>query len=182
VKGRGAASKRNHEADQSPAEQDGTVTDVPPALQFQDTFRLSADGLAKVLGELEARIMRAIWTLADAASAREVHEVVAREHDVQLLTVITVLNNLVQKGLLERAKQDALLHYRARCSETEFLERASRRVVEGVLALGPELVAASFVDVLAKRNPDQLAALEKLIHQRLQEQAEQTQNGKPDTP
>lgn len=142
-------------------------TDVP---KLHDTVRLGADGLAKVLGDLEARVMRAVWDLGRAASARQVHARVAEEHDVQVLTVITVLNKLVAKGLLARAKQDNLLHYEPRWSEHEFMAHASRRVVEGVLSFGPDVVAASFVDVLAERDPERLAELGRLIRRRLREQ------------
>ena len=77
-----------------------------PSMRLQDTVRLSADGIAKVLGDLEARLMRVVWDLGQPAPARAIHEVVLEEHEVASLTVITVLNKLVSKGLLRRAKRD----------------------------------------------------------------------------
>ena len=135
--------------------------------RIQDNFRLSADGLAKVLGDLEARIMRIVWDLDEPTPARGVHDVVVEAHDVAPLTVITVLNKLVDKGLLRRAKRDDLLHYEARWTEEEFMAHASRRVVEEVLSFEPDVVAASFVDVLAERDPERLAELGRLIRRRL---------------
>ena len=140
------------------------------APRLQDTIRLSADGLAKVLGDLEARVMRAIWKVGRPLPARELHARIARSHDVAPLTVITVLNRLVEKGLLSREKRDDIFHYEARWSEDEFMAHASRRVVEGVLSFGPDVVAASFVDVLAERDPERLAELGRLIRRRLREQ------------
>lgn len=143
-----------------------------PALRLQDTVRLSADGVAKVLGDLEARVLEAVWDLGRPVPARVVHARVARRHPVALLTVVTVLNKLVAKGLLLRAKRDDLLHYEARLSREEFLARMSRRVVEGILSFQPDAVAASMVDVLAERNPEQLADLARLIRRKLREQGE----------
>ena len=140
-----------------------------PHPRLQDTVRLSASGLAKVLGDLETRVLRAVWSFGRPVPARPVHERVARRHDVALLTVVTVLNKLVQKGLLRRAKTDDLLHYEARMTEEEFMTHASRRVVEGILNLGPEAVTSSFVDVLAERDPEQLEELAKLVRRRLRE-------------
>ena len=140
------------------------------APRLQDTVRLSAEGLAKVLGDLEARIMQVVWTLDRPASARLVHTEVARAHKVEPLTVITVLNKLVAKGLLTRKKRDDLFHYEARFSEAEFMAHASRRVVEGILSFGPEAVAASLVDVLAEQDPEQLEELGRLIRRKLREQ------------
>lgn len=140
------------------------------SLAIQNTIRLSAQGLAKILGDLEAKVLRAIWQLRGPATAREVHGRVLRAHRVELLTVITVLNKLVTKGILTRAKLDDLFHYQARFGEEEFMSRASRRVVEGILSLGPEAVSASLVDVLAERDPEQLAELGRLVRRKLREQ------------
>lgn len=139
------------------------------ALRLQDTVRLSADGLAKVLGDLEARVMRIVWRIGHPAPAREVHVHVIREHDVAIHTVITVLNKLVTKGLLRREKLDDLLHYSALITEEDFLTQASRRVVRGILSLGPEAVTASFVDVLAENDTGQLEELAELIKRRIKE-------------
>ncbi len=137
--------------------------------KLQDTVRLSADGLAKILGHLEARVLRAIWVLDRPATARDVHELVIAEHPVSPLTTITVLNRLVVKRVLRRAKSGDRLHFSARMSETEFMAHASRRVVEGVLAFDADAVASSFIDVLAERDPAQLEQLADLIRRRLQD-------------
>lgn len=133
------------------------------APRLQDTIRLSADGLAKVLGDLEARVLAAVWRLGEPVPARAVHEAVVRDHPVAPLTVTTVLNKLVDKRILERHKVDDLLHYRARLSEDEFRAHVSRRVAEGILAFEPARVAASVIDVMAERDPAQLDELERLI-------------------
>lgn len=87
-----------------------------------------------------------------------------------LLTVVTVLNKLVAKGLLTREKQDDLFHYEARFSEAEFRTRASQQVVSGILSLGPAAVAASLVDALARHDPAQLTELARLVRRKLREQ------------
>lgn len=140
------------------------------APRLQDTVRLSADGLAKVLGDLEARVMQAVWDTGVPAPARAIHRRVVEEHPVAILTVITVLNKLVVKRLLRRRKIDDLLHFEATLSEEELMAHATRRIVEGVLSLAPEAVAASLVDVLAERDPGRLAELGRLIRRKLKEQ------------
>ncbi len=144
--------------------------DPSSAPRLQDTIRLSAEGLAKVLGDLEARVMTTVWELAAPSTARTIHALVIEKHPVALHTVITVLNRLVAKGLLRRSKLDEILHYEACLSLDEFLNRISRHIVEGVLSLAPEAVAASFIDVLADHDPGRLADLEKLIRRRIEEQ------------
>lgn len=114
--------------------------------------------------------MHVVWTLDRPASARAIHAVVAEEHKVEPLTVITVLNKLVAKGLLTRKKREDLFHYEASFNEAEFMTLASRRVVEGILSFGPEAVAASMIDVLAEQDPEHLAELGRLIRKKLREQ------------
>ena len=137
--------------------------------RLQNTVRLSATGLAKVLGDLESRVLRAVWALGVPVPARTVHEHIEPHHPISSLTTITVLNKLVSKGILARVKRDDLFHYRARMTEDEFMAHASRRVVEGILSFGPDAVAASFVDVLAEQDPEKLAELGRLIRRRLRE-------------
>jgi predicted transcriptional regulator len=142
------------------------------APKLQDTVRLSAEGLAKVLGDLEARILRVVWTLGRPSTARVIHERVARTHAVSPLTTITVLNRLTAKRILERTRTDDLYHYAARLDEEAFMAHASRRVVEGILSFGPDAVAASLVDVLAEQDPAQLEDLARLVRRKLRERDE----------
>ena len=137
--------------------------------RLQDTVRLSADGLAKVLGDLEARILRAIWDIGRPATARVVHTHVVRSHEISPLTTITVLNRLVAKRVLRRTREHDRYHFAARLDEATFMAHASRMVVQGILSFGPDAVAASFVDVLAERDPAQLEELARLIRRRLRE-------------
>jgi predicted transcriptional regulator len=141
-------------------------------LRLQDTLRLSAEGVAKVLGDLEAKVIHTVWALDAPAAARTVHERIVAHHPVAIHTVITVLNKLVTKGLLCRKKLDDVYHYRACYSEVEFRRAMSRRAVEGILSLGPQAVAASMVDVLAERDPEQLESLMRLIQKRMSEDRE----------
>jgi predicted transcriptional regulator len=143
-----------------------------PELRLQDTLRLSAEGVAKVLGDLEARVMHVVWALKAPASSRTIHETVIHDHPVAIHTVITVLNKLVAKGLLCRRKLDDVYHYRACITEPDFRQEMSRRAVQGILSLGTQAVAASFVDLLAEREPEQLASLMALIQQRMEQDRE----------
>lgn len=150
----------------------------PAAPRLQDTVRLSAEGLAKVLGDLESRVMETVWSFGAPVTARSVADRVLEEHPVVPLTVITVLNKLVAKRLLRRRARKGLLHYEAVMSEAEFRAHVSRRVVDGILSFGSEAVAASFVDALAEQDPELLAELGRLVRRRLREQRADAPDGK----
>ena len=122
-----------------------------------------------LLGNLEQRIMQAVWTAKRPVSARELHERVFRSHEVAYITCVTVANRLVAKRFLRREKRDDVFHYEATFPKDEFLERASRHVVERILRLGSRAVTSSLVDVLAERDPDQLADLGRLVRRKLKD-------------
>ncbi|GAC1656009.1 MAG: hypothetical protein NVS4B3_21300 [Gemmatimonadaceae bacterium] len=141
-------------------------------LRLQDTVRLSAAGAGMLLGDLEHRVLQAAWAAKRPATARELFERVAKVHDVVYITCVTVANRLVEKGLLRRAKEYDVYHYSATLTKAEFIQQASRHVVRRLVSLGSAAVAASLVDVLAERDPEQLAALARLVQAKLKKEGE----------
>ena len=125
-----------------------------------------------LLGDLEHRILEAAWALERPVSARALHDRVAVTHQIVYITTVTVANRLVEKGILRREKRDDLFHYFATLTRTEFSEHASRHVVQRIIGLGSTAVSASLVDVLAERDPQQLAELGRLVRRKLKEQAD----------
>lgn len=144
----------------------------PKSPRLPETMKLSGGGVSAVLGELESRLMRLCWDAGHPLTAREIHEQLRDEHPVSPLTSTTVLNRLVRKGFLTRARIDGRLRFSARLDESAFVSQTSRRAVEGILTLGAEAVTASIVDVLAERDPAQLEELARLIRKRLREQGD----------
>ncbi len=137
--------------------------------RLQDTLRLSAAGSGMMLGDLEHRVLEAVWSVKRPMTARGIHERVARTHDVVYITCVTVANRLVEKKLLRRDKKDELYHYAATLSREEFAAYASRYVVQRIVGLGPAAVASSLVDVLAEAAPEQLAELGRLVRRKLRD-------------
>ena len=141
-------------------------------LRLQNTVRLGAAGAGMLLGDLEHRVLEAAWAASQPVSARELFDRVAKTHDVVYITCVTVANRLVEKGILTRAKSDDVFHYAATLSKAEFTQRASRHVVQRLVSLGSAAVSASLVDVLAERDPAQLAELARMVRAAMKEQKE----------
>jgi predicted transcriptional regulator len=132
-------------------------------------MRLSAAGAAMLLGDLEHRVLEAAWGAKAPATARTLFQRVARTHDVVYITCVTVANRLVEKGLMMRVKQDDIFHYAPTITKADFTKRASRHVVQRLVTLGSAAVSASLVDVLAERDPEQLAELARLVKAKMDE-------------
>ena len=128
-------------------------------------FRLGGSGLERVLGELEASIMEAVW-LAGEASIQEVCDRLGPEHHYK--TVMTVTNRLVEKRLLSRRRVSKAFFYSPLESRQAFLDRVSRSVVAGLVRDFGASAIAQFVDVVDEVAPDELSALEELIHRKVE--------------
>ena len=134
------------------------------------TFRPTREGLAKILGELEAEVMEFVWSVdPEPVSAREVEDAIGEERGVQYITLLTVMNNLWRKKLLKRRKRGRAFLYQARIGRDEYLRRISREVFSGILDLGAELAVSSFVDVLEELAPAELRRLKKKLAERRKE-------------
>ncbi|MCH8199723.1 MAG: BlaI/MecI/CopY family transcriptional regulator, partial [Chloroflexi bacterium] len=92
------------------------------------------------LGALETRLMEALWGSASELSVQGVSDALGPGHNYK--TVMTVLNRLVEKGLLMRELDGRAYRYRPSQSRPQFLRSTADELVRGYLdAYGPEAAA-----------------------------------------
>jgi predicted transcriptional regulator len=128
-------------------------------------FRSSNKGLGKVLGHLEEEIMDVLWTRGEA-TGKEVLVDIRRNREIAYTTVLTVVERLTKKGLVKKTKGAGGYVFAPVYTKTEFAQGASREVLEGVIELWRGPAVASFVDILARRDPGELDRLSKLIEEK----------------
>jgi predicted transcriptional regulator len=127
-------------------------------------FNLGGRGLTRVLGELEARIMDAVWQL-DAPTGNEL--CAALGPGAHYKTVLTVANRLVQKGLLTREPAGGrAFRYRATASREAFLDQIAGSVASGLVGDFGQPALARLVDAAAAVDPAYLDELERLVRER----------------
>jgi predicted transcriptional regulator len=114
----------------------------------------------KVLGPLEGRIMRAVWSrlVGPAFTVRDVQAVTA---ELAYTTLMTTLNRLAEKGVLTqtRVAHKRAFEYRAAGSPAEFLATASRNYASRMLEQFGDAALAAFaaqLDGLPKEQRDRL--------------------------
>ncbi len=133
------------------------------------SFRLHQEGLARVFGELEAKIMEAVWDLEEP-TVQSVCDYLGPSTNYK--TVMTVLNRLVEKDALSRQRVSRAFIYRPRQSREAFLSRVSRAIMGGLVRDFGSVAVAQFVETLDEIDPEQLAELERLVQQRRRGQIE----------
>jgi predicted transcriptional regulator len=126
-------------------------------------YDLDSRGLARVLGQLEARIMEAVWRLGSPTINDIMDTLDPAPH---YKTVLTVANRLVQKGLLTREPtDDRSLAFRATEGRESFLERVSASVASSLVSDFGRHALAQFVRAVEETNPAYLDELQRLVQQ-----------------
>ncbi|MBI5233662.1 MAG: BlaI/MecI/CopY family transcriptional regulator [Deltaproteobacteria bacterium] len=134
----------------------------PIAKNFKD-FRFFGKGLAMVLGHLEQEIMEALWKKGKA-TGKEVFVELKSAREIALTTVLTVLQRLVKKGLVIKTKgADNIYIFTACSTKDEFSNEVSEEVLKGVIDLSASSAIAQFVDILAKKDPEELERLASIV-------------------
>ena len=127
-------------------------------------FNLEGSGLTRVLGELEARIMEAVWRLG-SPTGTEICEALGPGSHYK--TVLTVANRLVEKGqLLREPTGDRAFRYRAAESREAFLGRVSASVASGLVGDFGTHALAQLVRAAEAVDPAYLDELERLVRER----------------
>jgi predicted transcriptional regulator len=116
-----------------------------------------------LLGPLEGRIMRAVWTAAVPAPF-VVRDVQALMPELAYTTVMTTLNRLVDKGLLssEQVTGQRAHRYRPTGTPAQFLAQASRRQADQLVDRYGEAALAAFATRLDALTPEQRQRLREL--------------------
>lgn len=70
-------------------------------------------------GELEERIMNVLWRREGPATVRDVHAVLSKETPLAYTTVMTVMDRLWRKGVLERRPRGRAYEYEPIHTEAE---------------------------------------------------------------
>ncbi len=127
-------------------------------------YNLDGTGLTRVLGELESRIMEAVWGLG-SPTGKDICNVLG--HGSHYKTVLTVANRLVEKGLLVRDEtSDRAFRYRATESREDFLGRVSASVASGLMGDFGQHALAHLVRAAEEVDPTYLDELERLVRER----------------
>ncbi len=129
------------------------------------SFKPHRNGLNQVLGDLEQDIMEVLWKREEAV-VRDVFTELRKKRKIAYTTVMTVMGRLANKGLLLKSPIKNTYLYKPACTKEAFERSVSREVLIGVLGNYPQTAVASFIDILAEMEPEQMEQLSNLIEEK----------------
>jgi predicted transcriptional regulator len=121
---------------------------------------------ARVLGQLEERVMELFWAAREPLSVRDLCKQLKGRPELAYTTVMTTMDRLFKKGLLARTKDGNAFLYSAAMSRDEVHRRIVEETVSGLLEQSADPVLAAFVDTAANIDEGNLKRLELLIAER----------------
>ncbi|MDT7543628.1 MAG: hypothetical protein QOE33_3532 [Acidobacteriota bacterium] len=126
-------------------------------------FRRPREVVAPALGTLEREVLECLWHRGEA-SVRDVHAAFGETY--AYTTLMTTLDRLYRKGLLERRKEGRAFLYAPRLSRAEFEQGIKEDLLEDVLganAEGVEPVLSYIVERVGERDRALLDKLDAMI-------------------
>ena len=132
-------------------------------------FRRPREIACFALGKLERQVLEETWRLGEV-SVRDVYR--AFDEKIAYTTLMTTLDRLFKKNLLERRKDGRAFLYAAAVSRDAFDRGIKEDVVDGLLGHGAdevEPVLACIVDTISERDRELLDELDRLVQEKKKE-------------
>ena len=123
-------------------------------------------GLTAVFGELEVRMLESLWRRGAPSSVRDVRE---DYPEAAYTTLMTTLDRLYRKGVLERQRSGRAFLYKTRYTRPEMEALLTANAIDAFLRHEPDALrpALSFlVDAFGTRDHGLLDELEALVRER----------------
>jgi predicted transcriptional regulator len=129
-------------------------------------FRRPQEVASLALGKLERQVLDEAWRRGEL-SVRDVYATF--DEKIAYTTLMTTLDRLYKKKLLDRRKDGRAFLYAPALSRDEFEHGIREDVIDGLLGHGAESVEpvlACIVDTVSERDRELLDELERLIEQK----------------
>src|SRR6266404_4958258 len=138
-------------------------------------FRRPREVASLALGKLERQVLDEIWRRGEVC-VRDIY--VAFEERIAYTTLMTTLDRLYKKRLLDRRKDGRAFFYSSAVSREEFEHGIREDVIDGLLGHGAEgvrPVLACIVETVSEHDRKLLDELERLIKEKKRELRHKTE-------
>ena len=133
-------------------------------------FRRPRDLACFALGKLERQVLEEVWRSNCEVSVRDMYR--AFDERVAYTTLMTTLDRLFKKNLLNRRKDGRAFLYTAAVARDGFDQSIKADVIDGLLGQGAdgiEPVLACIVDSVSQRDLEFLDELDRLVQEKKRE-------------
>ena len=132
-------------------------------------FRRPREVASLALGKLERQVLEEAWRRGEV-SVRDIY--IAFEERIAYTTLMTTLDRLFRKQILDRRKDGRAFFYSPAVSREEFEHGIREDVIDGLLGRGAEgiqPVLACIVETVSERDRELLDELDRLVQEKKRE-------------
>jgi predicted transcriptional regulator len=124
--------------------------------------------LESVFGRLELRVLEALWSRGANASVRALQ---ADFPHTAYTTLMTTLDRLHRKGVVERLREGRAFLYRSRYTREELRSHLAAQVLGVLLGGDARPILSCVVDLVSHRDQELLGELEALVRAKRRREA-----------
>ncbi|HRN71127.1 MAG TPA: BlaI/MecI/CopY family transcriptional regulator [Candidatus Woesebacteria bacterium] len=105
-----------------------------------------------ILGELEQKVMNVVWESSKSLKPRDVLDSIEEEY--AYTTIMTIMANLYEKGILDREKRGITYYYFPKKPKQQVINNKLGKIFTEVLGSYRELAITKFLDTLGGSEED----------------------------
>ncbi len=114
-------------------------------------------------GELEEKVMDILWTKGNA-TVKEINEELSKKGEkYAYTTIMTILDRLYKKGVLDRKKEGKGYRYVPKLSKEQFEEMVTEKVISEIVKANPSTAVAAFGGIIDELNEEEIKKLKEII-------------------
>ena len=122
---------------------------------YQPTgYKLDGEDLETILGPLEANVLKEVYILSKPVKVREVFEAMKKTRKIAYTTVMSTMNTLYDKGILDREVTEGrgglLYVYWPKKTRREIEHSAVKTIMDSLIKNFGEAVTSYMVDIQNK--------------------------------
>lgn len=122
---------------------------------YQPTgYKLDGEDLETILGPLEANVLKVVYSIAKPVKVRDVFEEMKKNRKIAYTTVMSTMNTLYDKGLLDReiteGRGGLLYIYGPKRTRAEIEQSAVKTIMDSLIKNFGEAVTSYMVDMQNK--------------------------------
>ncbi|MGG1688262.1 BlaI/MecI/CopY family transcriptional regulator [Pseudalkalibacillus sp. JSM 102089] len=127
-------------------------------------FKTNETGLNRFFGSLEAKVMDILFE-GPEMTIKDVKQKLDQEKSTNFNTVMTVMNRLVDKGILVKRVEKRTSMFKPLLSKEEFLRTQSKELTQDLMDEFGPLAVNHMLDALDEADPVLIEKLEQKIKQ-----------------
>ena len=120
------------------------------------------------LGDLEFEIMKVLWEKGEA-TGKEIWKAINASRKAALTTVLTVIERLTNKGLIEKTMTEGPFIYKPLLTAEEFTREVTGKMLRDYMEVSSTSLITSFLDALTETDPKAMERLSAFIEKKKNE-------------